>query len=154
LARTCARTSVDLREATHRDRFLTCTPLYPRNLLFIKRLCTIQFSVRIILRPLILLLELIPNLPGYVVPAVLIPSRHGLAEPISKDDTGDDGAFAAVKQLGYPVGRWGIHVSVPSLRLGASLGCAGRMLGLSSSLAAPSSACPPLAFPFLAYPRR
>jgi pimeloyl-ACP methyl ester carboxylesterase len=39
--RTCSRPSVDIWEATLRDRFLTDTHLHPYNLLFIERLCAI-----------------------------------------------------------------------------------------------------------------
>jgi hypothetical protein len=42
LTRTFSRTLVDIWEATHRDSFLPDTYLYPRNMLFIEELCTIQ----------------------------------------------------------------------------------------------------------------
>jgi hypothetical protein len=55
----------------------------------------------------VFLLELIPNFSGYVVPVILIAFGHGLAEPVTKNDPGDDSAFAAVKETGYPGRRGG-----------------------------------------------
>jgi len=63
----------------------------------------------------VFLLELIPNFSGYVVPVILITFGHGLAEPVTKDDPGDDSAFAAVKETGYPGRRGGIDRLSPLL---------------------------------------
>jgi hypothetical protein len=47
-----------------------------------------------------LLLEMIYDLPGDIVPLLLVAFGYGWAKSIAKNDSGDDRAFASVKESG------------------------------------------------------